>query len=120
MINHEAFGNDGYQWSLSDFDIGASLGKGRFGRVFVVREKRTNLIFAMKTLIKHELQTARVEKQVLREVEIQSRLRHPNILQLHTWFHDDRRIYLLLEYAGQGEVYGHLKKAKNERFSEPL
>lgn len=120
IINHEAFGLTNYNWTLNDFDVGASLGRGKFGRVFVIREKKTKLIFAMKTLFKTELQKNRVEKQVLREIEIQSRLRHPNILQFHTWFHDDRRIYLILEYASQGELYNHLKKAKNERFSEPL
>jgi aurora kinase B len=37
---------------------------------------------------------------------------------LYTWFHDDRRIYLALELAAQGELYKHLKAAKYGRFEE--
>ncbi len=36
--------------------------------------------------------------------------RHPNILRMYGWFHDDSRIYLILEYACNGELYKKLKK----------
>lgn len=31
------------QWSISDFDIGKPLGKGKFGRVYLAREIKVNL-----------------------------------------------------------------------------
>lgn len=37
---------------------------------------------------------------------------------MYTWFHDDHRIYLALEFAGQGELYGHLRGSPGGRFSE--
>lgn len=46
--------------------------------------------------------------------------RHPNILRLLTWFHDEKRIYLALELAGQGELYRHLKNSPHGRFNEIL
>lgn len=52
-----------------------------------------------------------------REVEIQSRLRHPNILRLYGYFYDESCIYLVLEYASQGELYKQLSKQKY--FAEP-
>ncbi|KAL1470133.1 hypothetical protein MTO96_040635 [Rhipicephalus appendiculatus] len=51
-----------------------------------------------------------------REIEIQSHLRHPNILCLFNWFHDETRVYLILEYAPQGELYRQLTSAK--RFND--
>lgn len=120
IVNHEAFNNESYKWSLNDFEKGARLGHGVFGRVFIVRERQTKTIFALKTLRKDEIVKSKVEVQVLREIEIQTHLNHPNILRFYTWFHDEQRIYLLLEYAEQGEVYRHLKKAKNGRFNEAL
>ncbi|XP_044730330.1 aurora kinase C-like [Chrysoperla carnea] len=120
MLNHPAYGNDEYKWTLNDFDIGSALGKGKFGRVYLAREKNTKYIVALKTLFKSELSKNNVEKQVLREIEIQSYLKHPNILRFHTWFHDDRRIYLVLEFAAKGELYGHLKKAPDGHFDEHL
>lgn len=49
-------------------------------------------------------------------MEIQTSLCHPNILRLYGWFHDNERIFLILEYALRGELYRELRK--NGRFSE--
>ncbi|KAF5546493.1 serine threonine kinase Eg2 [Fusarium mexicanum] len=80
---------------LGMFEIGKPLGKGKFG----------------------QLQKNRVEKQVQREIEIQSHLRHPNVLRLYGHFHDSKRIVLILEFAGKSELYKHLRK--QGRFPEP-
>ncbi|KAJ3338436.1 hypothetical protein HDU93_009532 [Gonapodya sp. JEL0774] len=100
-----------HSWSLQDFDVGKALGKGKFGRVYLAREKRSSYIVALKILFKNELQQNGVERQLRREIEIQSHLRHRNILRLYGYFHDAKRVYLILEYAAQGEMYKHLKKA---------
>lgn len=42
--------------------------------------------------------------------------RHPNVLKMYGYFHDDTKIYLMLEYAARGELYKMLCDAK--RFSE--
>jgi serine/threonine protein kinase len=42
--------------------------------------------------------------------------RHPNILRLHGYFHDEKRIFLILEFAGRGELYKQLSKVG--RFNE--
>ncbi|XP_055295402.1 aurora kinase B [Sitodiplosis mosellana] len=117
MMSHEAYGKP-YEWSKDDFELGCPLGKGKFGRVYVARERKTHFMVAMKIMFKSELTNGRVEKQVLREIEIQSRLKHPNILRLYTWFHDDRKIYLALELASEGELYKHLQNSPNGRFME--
>lgn len=36
--------------------------------------------------------------------------RHPNILRLHGYFHDEKRIFLMLDIAGKGELYKLLSK----------
>lgn len=105
------------KFHLGMFEIGKPLGKGKFGRVYLAREREHGFICALKALDKAELQHNRVEKQVRREIEIQSNLRHPNILKLYGHFHDSKRIFLILEFAGKGELYRHLRKAN--RFSEP-
>lgn len=99
------------QFHLGMFEIGKPLGKGKFGRVYLAREREHKFICALKVLYKSEIQNNRVEKQVRREIEIQSNLRHPHILKLYGHFHDTKRIFLILEFAGQGELYKHLCKA---------
>jgi hypothetical protein len=63
------------RWSLDDFDVGRPLGKGKFGRVYLAREKKSGYVVALKVLFKSELAENRVEKQLRREIEIQSHLR---------------------------------------------
>ncbi len=104
------------QFHLGMFEIGRPLGKGKFGRVYLARERSSGFVCALKVLHKNELQQGKVEKQVRREIEIQSNLRHPNILQLYGHFHDSKRVFLILEFAGKGELYKHLRR--ENRFPE--
>ncbi|KAJ7232851.1 other/AUR protein kinase [Mycena haematopus] len=105
------------EWSLHSFDMGRPLGKGKFGRVYMVRTKTApNYILALKTLYKSELVKNRVEKQTRREIEIQQNLRHPNIIRLYGFFHDEKRIFLMIEFASKGELYKQL--SKHGSFSE--
>ncbi|KAI2642840.1 kinase-like protein [Xylaria nigripes] len=101
---------------LGMFEIGKPLGRGKFGRVYLVREREHKYICALKVIHKAELQRFELEKQVQREIEIQSNLCHPNVLKLYGHFHDTGRIFLILEFASGGELYKHLQK--EERFSE--
>ncbi|XP_013382422.1 aurora kinase A-A [Lingula anatina] len=106
----------GKKWALADFDIGRPLGKGKFGNVYLAREKKSKFIVALKVLFKSQLQKAGVEHQLRREIEIQSHLRHINILRLYGYFYDETRVYLILEYAPRGELYKELQK--NQRFDD--
>lgn len=36
--------------------------------------------------------------------------RHPNILRLYGYFHDETRVFLILEFAAKGELYKQLQK----------
>jgi len=104
------------EFHLGMFEIGRPLGKGKFGRVYLAKERKNGFVCALKVLHKSELQQGKVEKQLRREIEIQSNLRHPNILRLFGHFHDSKRVFLILEFAGQGELYKMLRKVG--RFSE--
>lgn len=117
--NHEDIAEKarkGKQWSLDDFEIGKPLGRGKFGSVYLAREKRTKYIVALKVLQKSQLLKAGVEHQLRREIEIQSHLRHRNILRMYGYFYDAKRIYLILEYSTGGELYKKL--TSKGRFSE--
>ncbi|KAG9152985.1 hypothetical protein Leryth_025060 [Lithospermum erythrorhizon] len=48
-------------------------------------------VVALKVLFKSQLKESQVEHQLRREVEIQSHLRHPNILRLYGYFYDQKR-----------------------------
>ncbi|KAI6203101.1 hypothetical protein M3Y94_00517500 [Aphelenchoides besseyi] len=101
--------SDGTQWCLDNFDLGKRLGHGRFGSVFVASENRSQFIVALKILHKSEI-IASAHHQVQREIDIQFHLHHTNIVRLFGYFHDNKRVYLILEYAPNGSLYSLLQK----------
>eukprot|EP00071_Canis_lupus_P025666 XP_022259223.1 uncharacterized protein LOC102155336 [Canis lupus familiaris] len=97
--------------TIDDFEIGRPLGKGKFGNVYLARLKESHFIVALKVLFKSQIEKEGLEHQLRREIEIQAHLQHPNILRLYNYFHDARRVYLILEYAPRGELYKELQKS---------
>jgi serine/threonine protein kinase len=105
------------QWTIEDFEIGRPIGQGKFGRVYLARETESKFIVAVKILNKSSLQQHSMECQLRREIEVQSQLRHPNVLRLHGFFADAAKIYLIVEYAPRGTLF-HLLRRKG-RFNGP-
>jgi aurora kinase len=118
-------------WLLDDFSLGKPLGKGKFGNVYLAKQKKTNAPCALKVLFKGQMQASNTVSMlrryipthsllthyslthlllVLREVEIQSRLKHENIVQLYGYFHDSKSVYLILEFIAGGELFRHIAK----------
>jgi serine/threonine protein kinase len=85
------------KWSLRDFQIGKPLGRGKFGDVYLARERVTKFIVAIKVIKKKQLLKAGVEHQLRREIEIQSHLRlgeQPEIsYNVHQLANTDRKIF---------------------------
>ncbi|GKE98536.1 serine/threonine-protein kinase aurora-3, partial [Tanacetum coccineum] len=103
-------------WSIKDFEVGRPLGKGKFGRVYVARETKTKYIVALKVIFKQQIEKYKLQHQLKREMAIQTSLLHPHVLRLYGWFHDAERIFLIMEYAHGGELYGELQRSRH--FSE--
>lgn len=100
-------------WTLADFDVGTKLGAGKFGRVYLAREKGgRNTIVAIKSIKKDDVKKEKIKYQLIREIEIQRNLYHYNILKMFGYFYDEKRVYILLEYAPEGCLWRVLKLAK--------
>ena len=59
-------------------------------------------------------------KNVKSEIQILKILDHPHIIKFHTRFEDPKNIYIVLEYAENGNVFDYLQKnhgiLENEAF----
>ena len=117
-ISKKAMEFDPHAWSINDFEIGRPLGRGKFGHVYLAREKKSKFIVALKVLYKSQLLKRNVQNQLRREIEIQSHLRHENICRFYGYFWGAEKIYLILEFAPSGEVFEELQKSPLRRFSE--
>lgn len=97
----------------SDFQVSSVIGAGAYGKVYMVRHKVTNEIYAMKVLKKASLvlhnkdaEHTKTERQILEEV------RHPFIVDLHYAFQTPEKLFLLLSFACGGELFNYLQKEK--------
>ena len=88
------------------------IGKGAFGVVWKVREKKTKKIFAIKLINKEDIIKYNMLDQIKKEINIMYKLNHPNIIQLYTHFEDDNDICLIMEYANQGHLFSLIKENK--------
>ena len=82
----------------------------------MARERNSKHIVALKVLSKKQLINEQVIDQLRREIEIHSHLHHDNILQLYGFFFDEKKVYLIMEYASGGELYKDFRRRK--RYSE--
>ncbi|KAH0573012.1 Aurora kinase [Spironucleus salmonicida] len=100
--------------TMDDFSIGKFLGRGKYGTVYLARHIPSGMLVALKVLFKQYILKERCEGQLRRELDIHANLRHPNIVRLLSYFQDDKRVVLVLEYCPGGELYAHLE---TNRFS---
>ena len=67
---------------------------------------------------RQKLKEERMEHQVKREILIQRKLDHKNIIDLYGFFHDEYNLYLVLEYAPGPELYQLLQSRDPPRLDE--
>uniref|UniRef100_A0A182WAZ2 Serine/threonine-protein kinase PLK4 n=1 Tax=Anopheles minimus TaxID=112268 RepID=A0A182WAZ2_9DIPT len=66
---------------------------------------------------KQRMHSSGMANRVRQEVAIHSKLKHPSILELYTFFEDFDHVYLVLELAENGELQQYLRE-RNKPFSE--
>lgn len=109
--------------SLRDFKPVRVLGQGAYGKVVLVEDQQTNKLYAMKQLQKADIVISEDSKEpqdekgrsklverTFAERTILSELEHPNIVKLFYTFHDNSKLYLILQYIPGGELFFHLKE----------
>ncbi|KAG0341772.1 serine/threonine protein kinase psk1 [Podila horticola] len=106
-----------HKMTPDDFKFLKVIGRGAYGKVYLVRHIATNALYAMKVLKKASIIVhAKDTECTMSERKILEAIRHPFIVKLHYAFQTDHRLYLILEYASGGELFTHL--AAERMFSE--
>ncbi|KAL5019560.1 hypothetical protein ScPMuIL_002452 [Solemya velum] len=97
------------------YDIERTIGKGNFAVVKLAKHRITKTEVAIKIIDKTQLDQSNLTK-VYREVQIMKMLNHPNIVKLYQVMETKSMLYLVSEYAPNGEIFDYI--AKHGRMQE--
>lgn len=84
-----------------EYSLGKTLGEGAFGTVRKAVHKATNQERAIKILKKRQQD----ERKLFLEVNILSKLAHPNIMNIYEFYDDKANFYIVSELCKGGELF---------------
>lgn len=97
---------------LETFEVVKVIGKGSFGKVFLVQKKDTKAVYAMKSLRKDvildydQIESTMLEKDILQKAD------HPFLVGMEFVFQTDLKIFFVMKFVRGGELFMHLRKAR--------
>lgn len=103
---------------ISNYEIGKEIGSGAFGTVNVAENRTTGEKVAVKCISKSRIQRSNMGPQVKKEITTMKKLNHPNIVRIKEVLMSNSHLYLVLEYAGGGELF--TKIAQQGKLSEKV
>ena len=92
------------------------IGRGSFGKVYMVKKKTDGAIYAMKSLKKDQIIRTKQVGNTKVERDIMQMVNHPFIVKLHFAFQNTEKLYFVCDFLNGGELFYHL--CNQIRFSE--
>ncbi|XP_027623771.1 cAMP-dependent protein kinase catalytic subunit PRKX [Tupaia chinensis] len=86
-----------------------SAGTGTFGRVHLVKEKAAKHFYALKIMSIPDVIRLKQEQHVHNEKSVLKEVSHPFLVRLFWTWHDERCLYMLMEYVPGGELFSYLR-----------
>ena len=96
--------------TFDDFEIIRTLGQGAFSTVFLVKRKKDNKQYALKSIKMENL--SKIEQQnSVNEVRILSSIVHPNIISYKEsfWNWNNKTLNIIMEYCDDGDLESKIK-----------
>eukprot|EP00955_Chlamydomonas_euryale_P086601 364228-Chlamydomonas_euryale.AAC.17 len=101
------------------YKFGAVIGKGNFGIVHKVTNRKTGETFACKSISKRKMVCKDDVEDVKREVQVLMHLSgHPNIVKMYSAFEDNQYIHFVMECCEGGELFDRI--AARGKFTERM
>jgi serine/threonine protein kinase len=96
---------------LSDFKVLKNLGRGSFGKVYLV--SKDDRLYAMKKMSKENVVAEKMCSHIYLEKEILATVgnSHPFVVGLSYAFQTKRSLYFVMEYLSGGSLFHHLRES---------
>jgi len=102
--------NQKHKLSLDDFRTIKILGKGTFGKVYLIQKRNDRKYYALKVLKKSDIVVKNTTDYVLTEKHVLQNSYHPFIVRLRYSFQDELKLYFVMDYVPGGDLFTHLKR----------
>ncbi|XP_032405951.1 calcium/calmodulin-dependent protein kinase type 1D [Xiphophorus hellerii] len=86
------------------FDFKGKMGSGSFSEVYMVREKKTGQLYALKCLKKKHLTHSNLEN----EINVLKRIKHDNVVGLEDFYESQTHYYLVMQLVSGGELFDRI------------
>mmetsp|Transcript_8755 Transcript_8755/g.17088 ORF Transcript_8755/g.17088 Transcript_8755/m.17088 type:complete len:440 (+) Transcript_8755:26-1345(+) len=106
------------EYSLENYSIGRTLGRGTFASVKFATHKLTKEKVAIKIINKLKLIEPDDMERLARELKIMQEISHPHIVQMYEVLETPRDLFLVLEFASGGELFKYISTHQRVRESE--
>ena len=94
---------------MGRYELGKLLGRGSFAKVHHARNVETGEEVAIKIMDKdHLARSGAAQRQVMREIDIMRRVRHPHVVRIHEVMATRRSIFVVMEFVGGGSLDAYL------------
>ncbi len=93
------------------YKVEETLGEGSYGKVYKVKQRTSNKVYAMK-LIRKDIESEESNKSFLNEIYILRKLDHPNILKIFEFFSDQKYWYFIMDYLPKGDLFTEICNMK--------
>jgi len=94
------------------------LGSGTFGKVWLVENTETKVMYALKIQPKRQIIDYKQVEAVIRERNILAAIRHPFIITLTNVYQDNTYLYMVLQFIQGGELASVMNSTKTNCLSE--
>ncbi len=94
---------------LDNYNIVRTIGRGSYGTVELIENKTTKEQFALKTI---EITKRDDLNEVINEIKIMENFQSKYITKIINWTHTDTNVYIIMEYAENGDLDILIKKQK--------
>ncbi|XP_041801613.1 calcium/calmodulin-dependent protein kinase IGb [Chelmon rostratus] len=86
------------------FDVMDELGSGAFSEVYMVKEKKTGKMFAMKCVKKKQKRDLNLEN----EIAVLRRIKHENVVGMEDFYESRTHYYLVMQLVSGGELFDRI------------
>ena len=92
-----------------------AAGYGTYSQVYRGKHMKLGGQFAIKTINKRYLISEEEKQSVRREIEVQLRFHHPNIIRLYEVYEEAEKLHLVMEHATEGTLAESMPRKVSER-----